>query len=56
MSDKCAWGSVFNDSDQYESTCDFHFSFLDGDCKENGFVFCPKCGKKIEEYSQEESE
>jgi hypothetical protein len=49
----CLWGRIDGDSDQFGSTCGYSFNFIDGDCKENEFFFCPKCGKPIKEYSQE---
>jgi len=31
----------------YETSCDYTFDFINDGPKENGFIHCPKCGKKI---------
>jgi len=43
---KCEWD---RDNDGcYESTCENAFEFNDGTFEENGFKFCPYCGREIE--------
>ena len=33
--------------DVYTTKCGLMHSFIDGNVQENGYVFCPYCGKKI---------
>ena len=46
----CTW-KYDNIHDYYETECGSSFMFSDGE-KEEGFVYCPYCGKKIEEPPQ----
>jgi len=46
MEEKCEWKETDEGS---ESGCGELFIFNDGGPFDNGFVFCPYCGKKIEE-------
>lgn len=42
----CNW--IHNDSDDsYDSDCGEKWQFLAGTCKENGVVYCHKCGKLV---------
>lgn len=44
---KCLW--KFDDLDGiYESACGKNFFFETGTAEENGFRFCPFCGKELE--------
>lgn len=46
----CKW--TYNDlDDYYDIQCYFGggYTFVEGGVKENHFVFCPYCGKKIKE-------
>lgn len=46
MSDICRWTET--ESDGTETSCGHRFAFESGGVKENGFVFCCWCGKKID--------
>jgi len=46
----CKW--TYQDLDFYRSECDMDFSFNAGTPKENKFVYCPYCGKKIKEVKE----
>lgn len=39
---------VWDDEEGWPSTCGECFYFEDGGPKENGFKFCPYCGKPLE--------
>jgi hypothetical protein len=45
----CEWSQEDEGSGRYTSPCGVAFIFNDGGPVENGFVFCPKCGKKLKE-------
>ena len=38
----------------YETDCEHAFIFIEGRKSDNGFLFCPYCGKKIEEVLKQE--
>ncbi len=43
----CFWEEV-DDGECYESSCNKkEFQFNDGNPQDNGFKFCPYCGKKL---------
>lgn len=45
--DACFWEEV-DDGECYESNCNKkEFKFNDGNPQDNGFEFCPYCGKKL---------
>jgi len=44
MKKYCKWTY---DDEHYVTECGEDFSFCDGDVEENGYVFCPGCGRKI---------
>ena len=47
----CGWGidGEYEGQDStYYSACGSTFIFNDGDCIDNGFVYCPYCGNKID--------
>ena len=48
---KCGWKLATDKNGvsdgYYETKCGNAFVFFDGTPKENEFVFCPYCGKKI---------
>ena len=52
MSDKCVWkpasgiGALIDD--YWDTNCGEAFYFDTGGIEENGFNFCPYCGKEIE--------
>ena len=47
----CKWKYDEN-YNMYETDCENAFIFLEGRKSDNGFLFCPYCGKKIEELSK----
>lgn len=56
--DTCIWEEV-DEGSYYEAGCNQKgFSFNDGTAKENGFKFCPFCGKPLIEkppiYNEED--
>lgn len=44
----CKWKYDEN-YNMYETDCENAFIFVEGRKSDNGFLFCPYCGKKIEE-------
>lgn len=46
----CSWDcdGGREDGGYYESDCGYTFSFTDDGLEENGFKFCPFCGKPIQ--------
>ena len=47
--DKCIWEQDDYESDCWSTTCKQYFSLNEGTPKENGFIFCVFCGKKVEQ-------
>lgn len=45
--DVCEWKLFDVEANAYDSTCGGAFWFGEGDTKDNGFNYCPYCGKKI---------
>lgn len=46
----CLWVSVDNESNTFEASCNHQeFTFTTGTVLENGFKFCPYCGKTIKQ-------
>ena len=56
MDDNCLWEE--NPDGQWETTCEQIFEFNNGGPENNGFGFCPYCGKKLVEkpYTEKEIE
>jgi len=52
----CAWHQEEEDSSHYESDCGFSFFFEDDGVNDNGFKFCPSCGKPVVEVEWSLSE
>ena len=48
MMEKCEWRYDGLD-DFYETSCGDLFSVMEGTPSDNGFKFCPYCGKGLEE-------
>ena len=45
----CKWKNFDEDfGEWYDTECGGSFSFIEGDREDNGYVYCPKCGEKIE--------
>ena len=38
--------------DMYDTACGRAFSFITGDCDENGYRYCPWCGNQIRVENQ----
>ena len=48
--DTCEW--IYNDDDEcWDTNCDEKFQFIDGTPLNNGFEYCPYCGRKLVEKS-----
>ena len=45
---KCRWQHI--EENDYQTTCNNLFTFLDGTPKEKGFEFCPYCGKRLTSF------
>ena len=47
----CTWTQNDNEDDSYwaAACCDHLFVFNDGTPSENGFAFCPYCGRELSE-------
>ena len=44
----CRWIFISNNTDEcYETECGETFSFIIGDVKNNKYIYCPGCGRKI---------
>ena len=43
----CTW--IENEDGVYETNCGNLFAFNDGTPSENGFAFCPYCGRELKE-------
>ena len=48
MEEYCIW-NYEEDFEYYETSCENNFHFIDGNCRDNKFTFCPYCGKPIME-------
>lgn len=44
---ECQW--IEDDDGVWETSCNDYFQFNDGGPHENGFLFCPYCGKKLKQ-------
>ena len=49
MGANCNWGE--DDAGVWETDCGHSFEFIDGGPDENGFSFCPYCGKRLEQHA-----
>ena len=45
----CKWTQEDDETGNYNSDCGGTFSFNDNGVVENGFEFCPFCGKDVQE-------
>lgn len=55
----CIWiASITWDNEYWETSCGSDFTFIDGTPTDNGYKFCPNCGKpiNIKEIKHEEPE
>ena len=50
---KCTWTAT--NCEQWETSCGNEYEFYDDGPYENGFRYCPYCGKRIEEKPLTES-
>ena len=53
--EECYW-YVDCGGDYYDTSCNYSFTFNDGNCEENQFKFCPKCGGTITEVDDSPEE
>jgi len=44
----CAWYDPGDSDGMFETQCGNAFNFNDGGPKDNGFIYCPYCGGKID--------
>lgn len=51
----CIWTEDIDpgENNYWSTSCDNEFVLVAGDPKENGFIYCPYCGNKIEQTSGE---
>lgn len=42
----CTWSEDYID-DYWYSDCNNQYVFTDGGPKDNGFIYCPYCGRKL---------
>ena len=50
MEKYCTWThqiDEFGDDDYWTTSCDNIFAFIEGNPKDNHFVYCPYCGRVI---------
>ena len=52
---QCTWHVDCNEY-MYDTTCSYMFQFNDGNCEDNQFNYCPKCGGKITEVLDTDDE
>lgn len=50
--DTCTWTE---DCGPYSTSCGNYFEIIDGTPAENGMLFCPYCGRRIEDVPLEEA-
>lgn len=54
MNEVCDWNYVDAWYAEYwKTSCGNEHQFVDGGPKENSYIFCPYCGKRIKENSNE---
>ena len=52
VADYCVWKKGYNqfeDEVYWDTSCDNAFQFEDGSPTDNGFKYCPYCGRKLKE-------
>ena len=47
----CTWRET---GEMWESACKYCFAFIGGTPSQNGFDYCPKCGRRLIEADDEE--
>lgn len=55
---KCKWKHIqelYEIQDYWETDCGQAHQFMDGGPKDNIYIFCPYCGKEIEEVSENDN-
>ncbi len=50
IGDTCKWKE---DDGFYATECEHGFYFNDDGIDENNFIYCPYCGKRIQEHNEE---
>ena len=56
VNDLCGWACSSIDNEQWETSCGNSFIILAGTPKDNGFIYCTYCGRKIHEIVIPETE
>ena len=51
--EKCKW-ELDTDDCYYETDCGNAFTLLEGNLDENGFLYCPYCGKRTDEGNDDD--
>lgn len=53
--ERCGWEYSYDykECEAYYTACGQQWQFFCGTAKENGFEYCPFCGRKIEEVYRE---
>lgn len=49
--DSCEW-TYDQVEDGWRTGCDRAYSFIDGNIQDNGYIYCPNCGKRIAEFTE----
>jgi len=52
----CIWTHSEYDDEHWETSCGQEFMIIDGTPKDNGYNFCPSCGKPLVEFYIQDSE
>jgi hypothetical protein len=47
----CAWGPYDEDQGTFDTQCGQAHYFPEGNIEDNHYVYCPYCGRRIEEVS-----
>ncbi len=48
----CRWIIDADDTRVYHTECENMHVFSDGDVLENGYLFCPYCGRQVREFEK----
>jgi len=51
--ERCFWVEDYTEEYVYDTDCDNRHEFIAGGINENGYKFCPYCGKKIKQMVNE---
>lgn len=48
----CVWGPYDEDNGTFDTQCGQTHYFPEGDIKDNHYVYCPYCGRRIDEVKE----